>query len=125
MSSHSDIEVLVTPTFLGEHADAQSGRYAFSYTITIRNNGAHSAQLLARRWVITDGDGKVQEVEGAGVVGEQPTIAPGEQYVYTSGVVLDTPVGTMEGHYRMLGENTSEFDAPIPRFRLAVPNTLH
>jgi ApaG protein len=100
-------------------------RYVFAYTITIRNNGDTPAKLLTRHWVITDGHGKVQEVHGEGVVGEQPHIGPGDYFRYTSGTVLDTPVGTMEGSYQMLSDNGGHFDAPIPRFTLLQPHSLH
>ncbi len=100
-------------------------RYVFAYTITIRNNGDTPVRLLTRHWVITDGHGEVQEVHGEGVVGEQPHIAPGDYYRYTSGTVLDTPVGSMEGSYQMVDDDGRHFDAPIPRFSLNTPHGLH
>ena len=97
----------------------------FSYTVTIRNRGETPAKLLSRHWIITDGNGKVQEVRGDGVVGEQPRVRPGEDYQYTSGAVLETAVGTMRGSYQMLSEDGTRFDAAIPEFTLSVPRTLH
>ena len=108
-----------------EQSQPAQGRYAFAYTITIRNDGAVPAKLLTRHWVITHGNGKVEEVRGPGVVGEHPHLAPGEAFEYTSGAVLDTPVGTMQGSYQMLADDGTAFDAPIPRFTLSVPRTLH
>ncbi|MFN9588650.1 MAG: Co2+/Mg2+ efflux protein ApaG, partial [Pseudomonadaceae bacterium] len=98
---------------------------AFSYTVTIVNNGELPAQLLSRHWVITDGDGRVQEVRGAGVIGQQPHIAPGASHTYSSGTVMATQVGTMQGSYQMLAEDGKRFDATIAPFRLAVPGALH
>ena len=97
----------------------------FAYTITIRNIGAMPAQLLSRHWIITDGNNHVQEVRGPGVVGEQPLLAPGEQFEYTSGTALATPVGTMRGTYQMVAEDGTHFDAEIPEFTLSVPRVLH
>ena len=97
----------------------------FAYTITIANMGDVAAKLLSRHWVITDANGKVQEVSGDGVVGEQPHLGPGESFRYSSGAVLETPVGAMQGSYRMEADNGTNFDAPIPPFTLAVPGVLH
>lgn len=93
--------------------------------MTIKNHSLCSATLLSRYWLITDANGKEVEVEGEGVVGETPVIGPGETYKYTSGAILDTPVGTMQGHYTLRNEFGSEFEAPISVFRLACPNILH
>lgn len=119
------IEVAAVPRFLEEHSQPGQGRYAFAYTITIRNDGAVPAKLMTRHWIITDGNGHVEEVQGPGVVGEHPHLAPGEAFEYTSGAVIATPVGTMHGSYGMLADDGTEFDAPIPRFTLSVPRTLH
>jgi ApaG protein len=97
----------------------------FSYTITISNTGKLAAKLLTRHWVITDANGEVQEVHGEGVVGEQPYLRPGESFEYTSGTVMDTPVGSMEGSYQMVTDDGSAFDARIPVFTLSMPNALH
>ena len=127
MDEHSDyaLEISVATQFLDEQSDPDGERYVFAYTIRIRNLGRLPAQLLDRHWVITDGNGKVEEVRGEGVVGEQPRLEPGEAFTYTSGAVLQTAVGTMEGSYHMSGDDGTEFDAPIPAFTLAVPRTLH
>jgi ApaG protein len=120
-----DIEVSVASRFLDEQSRPADNRYVFAYTIRIRNLGEISAQLLSRHWIITDGNGKVQEVTGDGVVGEQPLMRPGEDYEYTSGAVLETSVGTMRGSYRMVAEDGTLFDADIPQFTLSIPRTLH
>ena len=119
------LEISVATQFLDEQSDPDGGRYVFAYTIRIRNLGRLPAQLLDRHWVITDGNGKVEEVRGEGVVGEQPRLEPGEAFTYTSGAVLETAVGTMQGSYHLSGDDGTEFDAPIPAFTLSVPRTLH
>ena len=118
-----DIEIATR--FLDDQSVPEEGRYVFAYTVHIRNDGKVPARLLGRRWLITDGNGKVQEVRGDGVVGEQPRVRPGEDYQYTSGAVLETAVGTMRGSYQMLSEDGTRFDAAIPEFTLSVPRTLH
>jgi ApaG protein len=119
------IDVSVTTRYLAAQSQPEQNRYAFSYTVTIVNNGELPAQLLSRHWVITDGDGHVQEVRGAGVIGQQPHIAPGASHTYSSGTVMATQVGTMQGSYQMLAEDGKRFDATIAPFRLAVPGALH
>lgn len=119
------ITIEVTPNYLEEQSQPEVGRYLFSYTVTLHNRGRLSAQLLTRHWIITDGNGKVQEVRGDGVVGEQPTLAPGDSYRYTSGTLLETPYGTMHGSYQMQDEQGRAFDAEIPVFTLCTPNALH
>ncbi|HKL64460.1 MAG TPA: Co2+/Mg2+ efflux protein ApaG [Woeseiaceae bacterium] len=119
------IRVDVRTNFLDEQSEPELDRYVFSYTITIANQGDVAASLLSRHWIITDANGKVQEVRGDGVVGEQPHLNPGEQFRYSSGTVLETPVGSMEGSYRMLTDDGVRFDAPIAPFTLAVPGLLH
>lgn len=121
----NDIRVDVETAYVAAQSDPEENRFVFSYTITIRNQGAVPAKLLTRHWLITDANGKVQEVRGEGVVGEQPHIKPGEGFRYSSGAVLETPVGTMQGDYQMLSDQGQEFDAPIAPFRLAVPGMLH
>jgi ApaG protein len=118
-------EVLVHTRFLPEQSAPREARFAFAYTITIENHGAASAQLLNRHWRITDGEGGVQEVRGEGVVGQQPVIPPGRAFRYTSGCVLSTPVGTMEGEYEFEGEDGGRFEVSIPCFLLAQPNQVH
>jgi len=119
------IEVRVETSYLPDQSEPDSDRYVFAYTVSIRNAGAVPARLLRRHWIITDANGKVQQVEGEGVVGEQPHIAPGQMHRYSSGAVIETPVATMEGSYGMLGDDGKQFRAEIPRFRLAVPGVLH
>lgn len=115
----------VATRYLDDQSQPASNRYVFAYTIQIRNTGRVPARLLSRQWLITDAHGKTQEVEGPGVVGEQPHMAPGESFEYTSGAVLETSVGTMQGRYRMLADDGTHFDATIPRFTLSIPRTLH
>ena len=118
------IKVEVETAFLPEQSAPQDNRYVFSYTITIRNQGPVAARLLTRHWIITDSNGKVQEVRGNGVVGEQPHLKPGQGFRYTSGAVLETPVGAMQGSYQMQADDGVRFDAPIAPFTLAMPGTL-
>ncbi|MGA4323401.1 Co2+/Mg2+ efflux protein ApaG [Ectopseudomonas hydrolytica] len=119
------IDVNVTTRYLAAQSQPEQNRHAFSYTVTIVNNGQLPAKLLSRHWIITDGDGRVQEVRGAGVVGQQPDIAPGASHTYSSGTVMATQVGIMQGSYQMLAEDGKRFDATIAPFRLAVPGALH
>ena len=119
------VAVTAHSTYLPDQSDEEDDRYVFAYTIRIHNAGPASAQLVARHWLITDANGKVQEVRGEGVVGEQPLLRPGEHFQYTSGAVLETCVGTMRGSYEMLSEDGSRFDAPIAPFTLSIPRTLH
>jgi ApaG protein len=120
-----DITVSARAAFLPEHSDPAQGRYVFAYAIRITNTGTVPARLVSRHWIITDSDGRVQEVRGAGVVGEQPLLGPNESFEYTSGAAIATPVGTMRGSYQMLAEDGVRFDAPIPEFTLSVPRVLH
>jgi ApaG protein len=119
------IRVDVSANYVGEQSKPEEGHYAFSYTITIRNEGQVPARLLTRHWVITDANGKVKEVRGEGVVGEQPYLLPGQGFRYSSGAVLETPVGAMQGSYQMLADDGAHFDAPIAPFTLAMPGLLH
>ena len=118
-------EVRVSTQFLDEQSDKEKGPYVFAYTIEIENVGDKSAQLLSRHWIITDAPNIVQEVKGDGVVGEQPTLRPGERFEYTSGCPLPTPVGTMRGAYTFLGEGGEQFDVAVPEFLLSMPRVLH
>ena len=120
-----DIRVQVATRFLDEQSHPTQNRFVFSYTVTIRNRGETPAKLLSRHWIITDGNGKVQEVRGDGVVGQQPNLQPGESFEYTSGCVLETPHGTMHGTYQMVRADGERFDAEIAPFLLAVPNSLN
>jgi ApaG protein len=119
------IRVEVETSYLPDQSDPGGRRYVFAYTITIRNEGDAAAKLLRRHWLITDADGKVQEVHGDGVVGEQPHLKPGQGFRYSSGAIIETPVGSMQGSYSMLSEDGAAFDAPIAPFRLAMPGILH
>lgn len=124
MDSTPQIRVSVETAYLDEQSSPKENRFVFSYTITIQNEGQIAARLMRRHWIITDANGKVQEVRGEGVVGEQPHIQPGQGFRYSSGAVIDTPVGTMQGSYEMIGDDGQQFDAPIPLFRLAMPGIL-
>jgi ApaG protein len=120
-----NISVDVDTRYLENQSNPHESRFVFAYTITIRNEGEVPARLLKRHWLITDANGKVQEVRGDGVVGEQPYLKPGQGFRYTSGAILETPVGAMEGSYEMLGDDGISFDAPIAPFTLAMPGTIH
>ena len=120
-----DIRIQVATSYIDDQSEPDSDRYVFAYTITISNNGSMAAQLISRHWIITDANGKVQEVNGDGVVGEQPYLNPGEEFRYSSGAVLETPVGAMQGIYRMEADDGISFDAPIAPFTLAVPGLLN
>jgi ApaG protein len=115
------ITVRVSASFLADQSEPARDRYFWSYHIRIENHGEAAVQLLSRRWIISDGHGQRHRVEGEGVVGKQPIIAPGESYDYVSGCPLETPTGTMEGAYMMLGEGGGTFEAKIPRFQLTQP----
>ena len=119
------IDVSVVTRFLADQSQPEHQRFAFSYTVTVQNNGLLPARLLSRHWIITDGDGEVEEVRGAGVIGKQPLIEAGKSHTYSSGTVMRTQVGTMQGSYEMLAEDGKRFDAIITPFRLAVPGALH
>jgi len=118
------IRVDVETNYVEEQSDPKERRFVFAYTITLRNEGQMPAKLLTRHWIITDADGKVQEVRGDGVVGEQPHLKPGQGFRYSSGTMIATPVGAMQGSYQMVSDDGERFDAPIPPFRLAMPGIL-
>jgi ApaG protein len=120
-----NIKVDVETRYIEEQSLPEQGRYVFAYTITIENRGKVPAQLLRRHWVITDANNRVQEVKGEGVIGEQPHLNPGENFRYTSGTMLETPVGSMRGSYQMIADDGVEFDADIPPFSLSIPRILH
>ena len=120
-----DIAVSTIAQYLADQSDENAGRFVFAYTITIRNPGNVTAQLISRHWIITDSQGLVQEVRGLGVVGAQPVLRPGESFEYTSGTSIATPVGTMRGSYQMVAEDGTRFEAPIAEFTLSVPRVLH
>ena len=120
------VRITVRPRFVPEQSDPDNGQWLFAYHITIRNQGEQAVQLISRHWVITNGEGHVEEVRGAGVVGYQPLLKPGEEFQYTSGCPLATPVGTMHGEFSMVVADSGEkFDAKIEPFRLAVPKALN
>jgi ApaG protein len=125
METTQPIAITVKTAYLDDQSQPEFNRFVFAYTITIVNTGDIATQLLRRHWIITDANNVQQEVLGDGVVGEKPRIAPGDHYTYTSGVVLETEVGTMEGHYQMQTDDGWKFDAPIPTFALAHPKSLH
>jgi ApaG protein len=121
MAFTDGIRVRVQSQYLPEQSSPRDDRYVFAYTITISNESARTAQLRTRHWIITDARGAVEEVRGDGVVGEQPKLSPGQSFQYTSGCVLTTPVGTMQGSYRFWCDDGSYFDAVIAAFSLASP----
>ncbi len=123
--TRNEVAVSAAAQYVPEQSDEKAGRYVFTYTITLRNLGNATAQLVSRHWIITDSEGLVQEVRGLGVVGEQPVLRPSESFEYTSGAAIATPVGTMRGAYQMLAEDGTRFEAPIPEFTLSVPRVLH
>ncbi|HWU82195.1 MAG TPA: Co2+/Mg2+ efflux protein ApaG [Methylophilaceae bacterium] len=127
MPTHKRYEfsVAVETAFVADQSDIDQNRYVFSYSITITNTGTVPAQLISRHWVITDAAGTVQEVRGLGVVGVQPLLKPGEQFEYSSGTVINTPVGTMHGSYHMTAEDGTQFDTEIASFTLSMPRVLH
>lgn len=124
-SKYYAFKVSVKTAYLPDQSAPEDSKYAFAYTVTIANIGNISAQLISRHWIITDANNHVQEVKGLGVVGAQPLLAPGQQFEYTSGTLLATPVGAMRGSYTMVAEDASFFDAVIEPFTLAVPKVLN
>ena len=120
-----EISVSAEASWLPEQSDPDEHRYAFAYTITITNTCTVPARLLTRHWIISNANGDTEEVRGEGVVGEQPRLEPGESFRYTSGAVLETPVGTMHGTYQMQADDGTGFDAVIPAFTLSMPHSLH
>ncbi len=119
------IRVIVESQYLAERSSPAQNRFAFAYKVRIENQGAKTAQLKSRHWVITHGDGKVEEVRGDGVVGAQPVLRAGEHFEYTSWAMIGTQFGTMHGSYQMVRDTGEQFDAEIPMFRLALPYTLN
>jgi ApaG protein len=120
-----NVQVSVESMYVESQSVPEQKRFVFAYTITIRNTGRVPAKLLTRHWIITDSNGKVQEVRGDGVVGEQPHLQPGQAFQYTSGTLLETAVGSMRGSYQMIADDGVEFDAEVPAFTLSVPRVLH
>ncbi len=125
MQIQHNIDVTVKTAYVRTQSDPDNARYVFAYTITITNNGSVSAKLLRRHWLITDANDKIQEVQGAGVVGKQPHLKPGDTFCYTSAAMIETPFGYMQGSYYLITDDGIEFDTEIPVFGLSVPHTLH
>lgn len=119
------IQVVVQSQYLPEQSNPDAGQYSFAYKVRVTNTGSVPAQLISRHWIITDGNGKVVEVRGLGVVGQQPLLAPGQGFEYTSGSQIATPTGTMRGSYFFVAEDGERFEAPIAEFALSMPRTLH
>ncbi len=120
-----NIQIAVKSFYVDTQSNPDENRYVFAYTITIQNQGLVPAKLLTRHWIITDSNGRVDEVRGEGVVGEQPYLRPGEGFQYTSGAIIETSVASMQGSYQMIADDGVKFDAKIPAFALAIPRTLH
>lgn len=125
MSEKNKILVEARPQFIESQSSPEDNRYVFAYTITITNTGTSPATLVSRHWLITDSNGKIQEVRGDGVIGEKPYLKPGESFRYTSGAMIETPVGVMQGKYTMRSDDGDQFKALIPKFTLSIPRTLH
>lgn len=123
--SPADIGVRVETAYLEDQSEPAENRYVFAYTVTISNRGGVAARLISRHWIITDANNDVREVRGLGVVGQHPHLRPGESFTYTSGSVLETPIGHMRGSYQLVTDDGAEFDADIPAFNLSVPHSLH
>lgn len=119
------VRIVVVPRYVPEQSEPSRSHYLFAYQVTIRNEGSEPVQLISRHWIITNGEGKSEEVRGPGVIGQQPKLDPGEAFQYTSGCPLSTPVGTMHGSYQMVTSTGETFDAFIEPFRLAVPRLLN
>ncbi|WP_198246809.1 Co2+/Mg2+ efflux protein ApaG [methane-oxidizing endosymbiont of Gigantopelta aegis] len=125
MSEKNKIIVTAKPRYIEAQSSPDDDRYVFSYTIHIENQGQLSARLLSRHWLITDANGKIQEVTGEGVIGKQPLIQPGESFSYSSGAVVETPVAVMQGQYLMENSDGEQFNTAIPKFTLSIPRVLH
>ena len=124
-AKHYECTVTVETVFIPEQSDVEHNRYAFAYHIKIINTGNVPAQLISRHWIITEANGEEQEVQGLGVVGEQPLLSPNEHFEYTSGTVINTPMGKMRGTYQMVAEDGASFEAIVNTFVLAMPRVLH
>lgn len=120
-----NIQIKVEVVYIEGQSDPDNHRHVFAYTITIRNEGSIAVRLISRYWKITNSDAKIHEVRGDGVVGEQPHLKPGSQFQYTSGTMIETPVGSMEGYYQMIDDDGVKFEAKIPVFSLSLPRSLH
>jgi len=120
-----NIKVTVGSQYIEAESNPEANRFVFAYTITIENMGNIAAKLLSRHWIITDANNRVQEVKGKGVIGEQPYLRPGDSFQYTSGTMMETPVGSMQGTYQMIADDEYHFDAIIEPFTLALPKMLN
>lgn len=120
-----DIDISVNSSYSPENSNPENNIFSFKYHVSIKNNEYYPVQLISRHWIITDGDSHTKEIRGAGVVGKQPIIAPGEVYRYISSVIFNTEIGTMSGCYKMTDDSGMEFDATIPIFLLSVPGVIH
>ena len=125
MSEKNKVLVVAKPQYIEAQSSPEQNRFVFAYTITITNVGSVPARLLTRHWLITDGNGKVQEVNGEGVVGEHPHLNPGDSFRYTSAAMIETQVGVMQGKYKMQSDTGENFNALVPKFTLSIPRTLH
>jgi ApaG protein len=125
MNEKNTITIETHPQFIHEQSNPDENRYVFAYTITITNHGEKPAKLLERQWLIVDSNGKTMEISGAGVVGKQPYLKSGEAFRYTSGAILETDVGIMQGSYLFVEDDGHQFSVPIPKFTLSIPRTLH
>ncbi|BBL60348.1 Co2+/Mg2+ efflux protein ApaG [Methylomonas koyamae] len=125
MSEKNKVLVEAQPYYVEAQSSPEQNRYVFAYTVTITNVGSTPAKLLTRHWLITDANGKIQEVNGEGVVGEHPHLNPGDSFRYTSAAMIETPVGVMQGKYQMQADTGESFNAAIPKFTLSIPRTLH
>ncbi|WP_369308542.1 Co2+/Mg2+ efflux protein ApaG [Providencia rettgeri] len=125
MLNEPNVSIQVQSVYIESQSQPDIARYVFAYTICIRNLGRDPIQLMSRYWLITNSDGHKTEVQGEGVVGEQPIIRPGTEYRYTSGAILETPMGTMEGYYVMINTQGDSFHVDIPAFRLAIPTLIN
>jgi len=123
--SKYDISVKVDSQYIEAESNPEANRYVFAYTVNIKNNGEIGAKLISRHWIITDANNRTQEVKGKGVIGEQPYLKPGESFEYTSGTMMETPVGSMQGSYQMIANDEHHFDAIIVPFTLALPKILN
>ena len=121
----NQIKIHVETTYLSNESNPDDNKYYFLYTVLIKNNSKRRAKLLSRHWIIKDDNGKVQDVKGDGVIGEQPDIRPGEEFQYTSGTMIETSFGTMRGSYHMIDDEDNYFDAVIPEFVLSIPRVIH
>lgn len=120
-----NIKVTVNSQYIEAESNPEANRFVFAYTVRIENQGNIGAKLISRHWIITDANNRTQEVKGKGVIGEQPYLKPGESFEYTSGTMMETPVGSMHGSYQMIANDDTEFDAPIQPFTLALPQILN